>query len=117
MKISGDFSDTAILSEIGARISALRLELNLTQADLAGRAGVSKRTVERIESGSVGTQLSGFIRICRALGIVERLEALLPEPGPSPLEQLKLRGRRRRRASGARAEKPDAGPWTWGDGS
>ena len=121
MRINSDLSDLAILAEIAARIAGARLEQNLTQAQLAEKAGVSRRTVERVESGSVGTQLSGFIRICRALGIIERLEALLPEQAASPMEQLKLRGKKRRRASGTHARKtrqagPDTGRWTWGDG-
>ncbi len=114
MRILSNSSDAAILTEIGARIAAARLELNFTQGALAGKAGVSRRTVERIEAGA-GAQLAGFVRICRALGIVERLEALLPEQGPSPIEQLKLRGKRRRRASGGRGESRGGAPWTWGD--
>ena len=114
MRILGDSSDAAILGELGARIAGARVALNLTQAALAGKAGVARRTVERIEAGD-GAHLAAFIRICRALGIVERLEALLPEPGPGPMAQLKLRGRRRRRASGARGETRGGAPWTWGD--
>ena len=55
MKIETAFSDQAILQELGARIANTRLERNLTQADLAKEAGVSKRTVERLESGEVAT--------------------------------------------------------------
>ncbi len=107
-------TDESILSELGGRLARIRLERNLTQAQLAGQAGVSKRTVERMESGSVATQLSGFIRLCRVLGIVDRFEMLVPETPPSPVEQLKLRGRRRQRASGTR-EKAPSKTWHWGD--
>lgn len=100
MTITRDVTDEAILSELGARFARARLELNLTQAQLAEQAGVSKRTVERLEAGAVGSQFSGIIRICRVLGLVERLNLLIPEPALSPVEQLKLRGRKRRRASG-----------------
>ena len=44
-----------------------RLTQNLTQAALAERSGVAKRTIERLESGAVATQLSGFLRECRLL--------------------------------------------------
>ncbi len=107
-------TDDSILSELGGRLARIRLERNLTQAQLAEQAGVSKRTVERMESGSVATQLSGFIRLCRVLDIVDRLEMLVPEPVPSPVEQLKLRGRMRQRASGTR-EKVPSKTWHWGD--
>ena len=114
MKITKQATDDSILSELGGRLARIRLERNLTQAQLAEQAGVSKRTVERMESGGVATQLAGFIRVCRVLDIIDRLEMLVPEPVPSPVEQLKLRGRRRQRASGTR-EKAPSKTWHWGD--
>jgi transcriptional regulator with XRE-family HTH domain len=101
------------LRELGARIARARLERNLTQSVMAEQAGVSKRTVERLESGEVATQLSGFVRVCRALGLIEKLDALIPEPVPSPIAQLKLHGRQRQRASGKRAPKKVAKTWSW----
>ena len=119
MNMTKHTTDEAILSELGTRLAQVRLERNLTQAQLAGQAGVSKRTVERMESGAVATQLSGFIRVCRALNLVERFDLLIPEAIPSPIAQLKLQGRRRRRASAARAVtkavKDPSAKWTWKD--
>ena len=96
-------------------MARLRLELNLTQAQIAEQAGVAKRTLERLESGGVATRLSGFIRVCRVLGLIERFEALIPEPLPSPIEQMKLEGRRRRRASAVGEARPSPKKWKWGD--
>jgi len=96
-------------------MARIRLELNLTQAQLAQQAGVSKRTVERLESGGVATQLSGFIRVCRVLELIERFESLIPEPMPSPVAQLKLKGRIRRRASAPRPVNPSREKWKWAD--
>lgn len=115
MKITKEATDAAILSELGGRLAQARLERNLTQAQLAEQAGVSKRTVERLESGSVATQMSGFIRLCRVLNLVERFELLVPEPMPSPVEQLKLRGRKRQRASARRKAEASPKKWQWGD--
>jgi transcriptional regulator with XRE-family HTH domain len=81
---------SAILGEIGSRLAAARLAQNLTQAALANEAGISKRTIERLESGEVEARLSGLVRVCRALDMVDRLEALVPSPTVSPVEQLKL---------------------------
>ncbi len=113
MNIFINMGNEAILSELGSRIAGARLNLNLTQIELAEQAGVSKRTVERAEAGG-STQLSSFIRLCRALGLVERFDSLLPVPVPSPLEQLKLQGKRRRRAS-HKVSEPLPGKWTWND--
>ena len=115
MKITEQATDEAVLSELGGRLAQVRLERNLTQAQLAEQAGVSKRTVERLESGSVATQMSGFIRVCRVLGLIEHFDLLFPEPVPSPVEQLKLRGRKRQRASAKRKTKISPKNWQWGD--
>jgi len=116
MKITGQVTDEAILREMGGRLGRLRLGRNLTQAGLATEAGVSKRTVERMESGEVATQLSGFLRVCRALGLIEKFDALVPEPVIGPMDQLKLRGKERRRASTrSMTSKVRERTWTWGD--
>ncbi len=118
MKITSQLSDEAILRELGSRLVAARLLRNQTQANLAEEAGVSKRTVERLESGEVAARLSGFVRVFRALGMAERLETLIPPPAVSPVEQLKLAGRQRQRASGQRKRAPSKNrKWTWGDES
>ncbi|MBA4386408.1 MAG: XRE family transcriptional regulator [Verrucomicrobia bacterium] len=114
MKIEAQYSDEAILHELGERLTRVRLDANLTQAELAEKAGVSQRTVARLESGLVATQLSGFVRVCRALGLVERFEMLVPESLPSPMAQLKMQGRRRQRASGRRAAGTVPRQWNWG---
>ena len=121
MKITNQLTDDAALRELGSRLAAARLERNLTQAALAEQAGVAKRTVERLESGAVATQLSGFLRVCRVLGVLERFDALIPEPTLSPMAQLKLQGRKRQRAaSTTRTNAADRHivsepkPWTWG---
>jgi transcriptional regulator with XRE-family HTH domain len=117
MKITRQATDEVILGELGGRLANIRLNRNLTQAKLATQAGVSKRTVERLESGAVATQLSGFIRVCRVLDVIERFDLLVPEPVPSPVEQLKLAGRKRQRASAAKPVIPPAKKWQWGDKS
>jgi len=117
VKIESELTDQATLRELGERLARARLERNLTQGALADQAGVSKRTVERLESGEVATKLSGFLRVCRVLGLMERFNALIPEPVPSPIAQLKLQGRKRKRASGKRAAASAPKKWTWGEPS
>lgn len=121
MKIDEKLTDEALLTLIGQRVMQLRLARNLTQQQLAEQAGLGLRTVQRLEQGAAATQLSGFLRVCRVLGLVERFDLLVPETAPSPMEQLKLQGRKRQRASGQRQAKgkpaAKAGKWTWGDAS
>ena len=115
MKISEHLTDESILKEVGGRLTRARLGRNLTQAALAEQAGLSKRTVERLESGEVATQFSGFLRVCRTLGLLERFDALIPEAVTSPMEQLRQQGRKRQRATARKAEPGTPKQWTWGE--
>lgn len=90
------WSDAATLAELGGRIAARRLNRQWRQADLAYEAGVSKRTVERIEAG-VSVQAVMLLRVLRALGLLGGLDQLVPPGGPSPMELLELQARRRKR--------------------
>ena len=115
MRFSTQLTDEAVLKELGGRLAGARIERNLTQAALAEEAGVSKRTVERLESGDVATRLSGFLRVCRTFGLLERFETLLPEPVPGPMAQLKQSGRKRQRATGKKSAPGGSKKWTWGE--
>ncbi len=95
-------NDQAVLDELGHRVQLHRLNMNLTQAAVAEKAGVSRRVLQKLESGESCT-LKVLIRILRALGKLEALDAFLQEPGLSPLQLAKLKGRERKRASGGRA--------------
>jgi putative transcriptional regulator len=114
VKLGNELSDEATLKELGHRIAQYRLNRNLTQSALAEEAGVSMRTLHRVEYGA-STHISNMIRILRVLGLLENLEALIPEPAISPIQQVKMQGKKRRRAS-SRPEKPEPKtPWSWGD--
>jgi transcriptional regulator with XRE-family HTH domain len=115
MRIESDNTDTVVLAELGGRLARTRLERNLSQEQLAREAGISKATVERLEAGDP-VKSTSLIRVLRALGRLEALDSVLPEPLPNPVERRKLQGRPRRRASGRRPAKPsEARPWRWGD--
>lgn len=114
MMITTLMTDAAVLVELGGRLERVRLERNVTQAELAREAGVSRRTLVRLEQGEEGVGATALLRVMRALGLLEQFDLLVPEPLPSPIEQLRLQGRRRQRASRTRAD--DGGPpWVWGD--
>lgn len=101
------------MAELGKRLAETRLERNLLQADLAKLAGISLRTLERAEAG-YSVQLSNLIRLCRALHLAQHFETLIPEMPPSPIAQLKLQGRKRRRAASVKSPQPPKQKWTWG---
>jgi transcriptional regulator with XRE-family HTH domain len=108
--------DDAVLEELGRRLVRRRLALQITQAALAEQAGVSKRTVERIEAGAAAQTLS-LIRILRVLDLLQGLDQLIPETGPRPMDLLKLKGKERKRASSSRTGDQSGEAWSWGDDS
>lgn len=118
MKINEMLSDEAVLAELGERIARLRVDRGYTQAMLAEQAGISKRTLERLEAGA-SCQLTSLIRVLRELGAISGLEQLLPAARPGPMALLRGKGKppqRVRPAKTAQTSEPDA-EWTWGDDS
>ena len=96
------------------RLESIRLSRNITQAQLAEEAGVSPRTIGRLEKGQ-GVSLDTFIRIMMALNIQQNLEALLPDPSVRPIERIGMGAGERKRARPAKSidELPT---WSWGNG-
>ena len=113
MEINQVQSDAVVLQELGRRIERVRLQKNLSQADLAEKAAVSTRTIQRLESGAVATSLSTFIRACRALDVLEQLNGFIPDV-LTPMQQLQGNVVERKRASSASNE-PQSKPWHWSD--
>jgi len=114
MKIENTLSEDSVLTELGRRLARRRLDKGLTQAALAAEAGISKSTVERIESGA-STQLAKLIRLLRPLDLLDNVDILVPEQTASPIDLLKLHGKQRQRASSRQHDKAAEEPWTWGD--
>jgi len=54
---------------VSARLKALRLERELTQDTLAKKAGLERKTVNRIENGHFSPNLSTLIRVCKVLKV------------------------------------------------
>jgi transcriptional regulator with XRE-family HTH domain len=117
MKITYDLTDLAVLHEMGDRLERRRIDAGLTQARLAEEAGISKRTVERMEGGH-SADLVMLLRVLRVLKLLEALDQLVPDLPQSPLALLKGRGRARKRVG--RSRRPQDGmaaraapPWKW----
>ncbi len=97
MSIYG-MSDRAILREIGHRLKRKRLEKNISQQRLAELSGLNRTTIGEAERGNPFSVLT-LIQILRAINALEELDTFLPDPGISPLQLAKMKGKERRRAS------------------
>lgn len=96
-KISSEQSPSAIVATLGQRLKLARLNANLSQAELAAKAGLSRPTIVNAENGRV--QLENFVAIVQALNLIDQLDLMLAEPEVSPLQLVKMQGKRRVRAS------------------
>jgi len=95
-----------IQSFLGARLQALRVDRGLSQIAAADKAGVSLRTLQALESGS-GSTLETFLRTLKALGEINALSNLVPEPMVSPLALLAAEQKRNRPKRVRRSKKTE----------
>jgi len=78
---------TELEQRVGTTLRQWRIDAGLSQDELAARASLSRSAVQAIELGR-GTRLDTLIRVLRALGRADALDAFTPRTGPSPIERL-----------------------------
>lgn len=74
-------------SELGGRLRARRVALNLSQAEAAQRAGIAYRTWRRLETEGRAS-IEDMIKAAFVLRCQEALEALFPPPAAASLDDL-----------------------------
>lgn len=57
------------VGELGARLRDQRLQLGLSQTELARRVGVSRHTLMRLEHGKAGAEIGLVLKMLRALDL------------------------------------------------
>jgi transcriptional regulator with XRE-family HTH domain len=85
------------LEQLGEKIAKLRIAKKLKQSELAYEAGVSKRTLQRIEAGEV-VKTDGLLKVIRQLGRIEEFLSAIATASFSPYQlatQVKARNRRK----------------------
>jgi DNA-binding XRE family transcriptional regulator len=93
----GSMTPAAIAEELGNRLKQARLNADLTQAEVASRAGLNRRTILNAEKGKV--QLENLVAILASMDMADQLNMFLPVQEISPLQLAKLKGQERQRAS------------------
>jgi DNA-binding XRE family transcriptional regulator len=56
-------------AKVSARLRKLRIERELSQAALAQKAGIDRKTVNRIENGHYSPSLQSLILLCSVLKV------------------------------------------------
>lgn len=82
-------------ARIGHQLQQLRISMDLEQAEIAARAGISVRALRQLEHGK-GSSMATFVRVLRALHVVERLDTLFPQATVSPMAMLRESKTRKR---------------------
>ena len=65
-----------LLSQLGERLRLARLRRKLSNATVAGRAGISRTSVYKVEAGDPGATLGTYIRVLAVLGLESDLQGL-----------------------------------------
>jgi len=86
----------AIAQELGQRIEKLRLELNITQQNIADEVGLTRVSYRKLIQGKA--KFENIIAVLRVLGKLDLVEHFIPETTLSPMQQLKMKGKQRQRA-------------------
>ena len=125
-------SSAMIVASLGRELETVRLQHNISQAELAREAGVSRRTITRMAEGKA-ISLDSFVRVLKALKLVDNLAVLLPDTSVSPLEMVARANERSRpylvtsnpasitagvngkKRRVRRKTKVANKPWSWGD--
>lgn len=78
-------SGSDIIRELGTKYADYRKRMGYTQKAVSVKSGLSIFTISSFENGSVtGITLASFVKLLRAIDMLEEIEKLLPELPESP---------------------------------
>lgn len=90
-------TDQEMLGELAGKCREIRLRQNMTQQDVAERAGIAVRSYRRFEQeGQIS--LERFVAVIRALNRFPELESLLNAPPITDIRELDHPAPQRKRA-------------------
>ncbi len=95
-------NDQAILFQIGIKLKEIRLEQNITQAQLQDKSGVFRSTISEIENGK-NSSLLIIIQLLRAMGRLDMLDSFFVEREISPVEYARMQLAKSKKPRRARA--------------
>ena len=98
-----------LLAQLGERLRLARLRRKLSNAAVAGRAGISRTSLYKVEAGDPGATMGSYLRVLAALGLEGDLDSLAADDRVGrklqdlALESPAARARRQRSPAGRRA--------------
>ncbi len=82
------------LQSLGDKLTRLRIAKNLKQSELAYEAGISERTLQRMEAGEV-VKSDGLLKVIAYLGKLDGMLEAIDPPKLSPYELVTRAGKGR----------------------
>jgi|GEM_PF-101765 len=110
--------DEKVVIQLGKELRRMRLSGNLSQAEVAKRAGLDRTTVVKLEAGRAATLLT-VVQVLRAMDRLDVLDGFHEEPQLTPYQlveqQEKYLAKQRKRASRQKSDivppKPKKSKW------
>jgi len=103
-------SDDALARHIGSYVRHHRMQKDMTQDEMAERAGMSRSTLSLLERGAP-VKLSSLIQVLRVLDHLHVLDVFTVRQTISPLALVKEQKKMRRRASSRHTDSPNESDW------
>lgn len=98
-------SDKALSEVIGGFIKHHRLKAQMTQAQAAEAAGISRSTLSLLERGEP-VNLMSLLQVFRVLGLLNVMDAFMIKEEVSPLAYAKLKKKQKQRVRANKVEEP-----------
>ncbi|NQX13476.1 helix-turn-helix transcriptional regulator [Microbacteriaceae bacterium VKM Ac-2855] len=85
-------SSSAVLAHVGSNLRRARQDAGLSQAALAERSGISRRTIVNAEAGEANISLTGVDRLAEALGTTFTALVSAPDAPAVAINEVAWRG-------------------------
>jgi transcriptional regulator with XRE-family HTH domain len=109
-----NMSDLAIATELVTCLRKIRLQQNLTQEQLAEKAGLSRSAISEMENGKTATSFLTIIQLLKALQQLYLLDNWQIAGQINPIQITHLTGvKRLRAAKTARKPSKEESEWEW----
>jgi transcriptional regulator with XRE-family HTH domain len=97
-----------LLRQLGVNLKHARLRRHYSAETVAGRSGISRKTLQRVEQGDPSVALGIYARVLQALGLIDDLAMLARDDELGRrLQDMQLTTRKRAPRSGGSDGQPE----------
>ncbi len=85
-----------LIEKLAEKLKQARINMELTQQDVASRAGVNINTLRQLEAGK-NSSLITLVAVLKVLKLENEVLSAIPDPEITPLQALKYKTKERKR--------------------